>query len=916
MIEVSLLLSVNDLEAFTIVELAKDKLGGRVDIRDLKLGWGDPPDLPLARIDIARLAPTVVLVECACPAFEQAVERTGRRLYVIDHHLRCGNDGKMIDRRSPQSSLEQILPLLQGPAPSLQLRMIAANDSGFWTGMLREAAVDDHVDGKSALNAIQQVRWRDIAVTKGAKCEADIAAGIDAAAQSIKDAQAWLIKAQATGDAVVVKPTHGTPDHEQSIHWLIRCPAGFELSDRLCDAIFLQRAQEQLTAKAAWREAFDVKYYQISIAIITLGGSDDDDRWRDTRPQELFLSAKADLGDDMHAMLARLRDHASARGVTIYGGAGRDSAFLGLTGSGDIGPLIDLILNERIWGARSVANWSSQFFQILRAEAADWHPPTTLPAEDWRQICPSEQELAYFLPAVRERLTTRLCDLAQGEDPAADFDVRSFELKPSPAAFAVQWGEPPAVGENDNRRQMVVPLIKTRLHLAGERMVVIEWVIGNSPGAGARPGRMWQHMMELHHRRDGQQVATIADVLDVNEAIRFVASPFYNDCAWRTIRLTRSDSQAMDAEAVLQLGGGVSSDMDRPIGWFAALAEPHLLAIGLNRDTVRLCFDARARSVHALVPVGSAPETDAGRARENVVLARLAGVDSHGEATPYDTDFTITELEGWRYRRYAGWGTHFAASGYSFAVLAHGDFAIGHLSERAWFSAEPIWGTPAKGHVQSMYWTMFLMTMLHNATFDALASEHALAVQARRRATAGSADADRATASIRDLRSRLADYVASLWFADVSPELQGEDLYRLMLRRSGAAARFDRLRQAFADADAVEADRQEESTRRKEEEARKRRDNLEWMGSLFGAAIIIMTLAGPIIAYFAKSGARGTVTPNASSRSSITMENWSNLPLSAYLGNDGAAFALAVLLCVGVAGVGVFIHRTLNRGHD
>ncbi len=833
---ISVLLSVNDLEADAIYALARTTKG--VEPKDLGLDWSGSVAAALAGIDIDRLAPTVILVECPCPAFERAVEQSGRTLHVVDHHLRLTGDGQLIDRRSRWSALEQVKQLLGAGKPDPEHQRIAANDSGFWRGLFAEL---QHGDG-DVVEATKKYRLLDIAAVLRGKSDprqrrADLSTFAAEAQVAFDEAVRAYASALEQQRAVIARPLGRLHATDQPVFVLVEtdCDTPF-----LADAIYYHHLT-QAKAKLGGQR-LNAAHCDLQLCIVRFAGVG-----AQRKAVELFLSAGSDLGDSIIPLVEKLRTLPAAAGASIYGGAGPQAAFLGISSDRDISALVDTVLGDRMKGERPLAAWSSQFFQIVRAEDKDWFCPTdtVLAEKGWQRLCPSDQTRGYFLPAIRERLAEAP---AAGADEAAHrFDIRSYELADIHGYFKISWPR------KARAARTIVPLNRLRIHiLEAQRMIAIEWIVGGLPGDAEQS--LWSAMIAAHGQRVAASVSTVADLLDCNEALRFVTSPFRNLSKSWVSWLTLGEG----ASAVgLQVGYAAHAQLDRPKGWFAALAERALAPLGLQPDQVTLQFDPRARSVHAMVPCGNAPVTAAGIAREDALLSRLAGVDSYdGGGPPYDRAFNDAELERWRYRRFAEWGTHFAASGYSFAALAYGKFATERITETNWFNGNKC--VPhylATGHVQSMYWIMFLITMLHNAVFDALASDHAKAVQARLEAVRSGDRAGEAAAieDIQQLRRHLTDYLASLWFTDVSPELQGQDLYRRMLEQSGAEARCARLHDAFVDADAVEADQEQRR-------AEKRRDWIDGVARAFGAPIVALTLAAPIAAIWTGQ-TTGTATP-------------------------------------------------------
>lgn len=875
--KVTLVISKNDLEAHAIVKLVQKKRNVRVV--DLKLGWGASTDSALMRLPVATLGEVVILVECPSPAYEQAIRASGRVLHIVDHHLRCGADGVLIDRRSTKSSLEQVAQLLGCAALDDEYdRRIAANDAGYWPGLLHEIVSCRKLSVDDFRNEALEIRKRDIGVSLAAAQGEfrEATADDEARAHTALDAaQDWLKKALDKGDAAIIYPQArkgGTTDHAL---YLISVPETCEHRKHLSDAVYLHR----LAKVEAEHEQKNLKPEHLDIDICIIGTGDDQ---HCARPVSMFLSGAGRLGDELEELVKLASNHPDAGGVALYAGAGSHAAFLGINGKRDIGSIVDAVLGELVQGSRTLDRYSTQFMQALRVNDSEWLCPSNV--GDLKQIKPHSRTLAYFNPQIRDRLTPDVDAVASD----CDFSIRTFEV-PHLAGkkFEIRWGEPPK-GGGESRPATHVPINRVRLHLAPERMVFVEWVIGGATAPtlgdlrqdhraiveGGAPDNanetpeipFWVSLLTAHKAvrqpriggSDSSAITTLGDLLDVNDALRIVASAYFNPSARRTIRLVVDKGNKRE----LEFGASVEANLNTPAGWFSLLLDQALKPIGLSAAKVDIRFDARARTVHSAALTGPRPKTRAGVMREDTMLSRLAGVDGFEPVTYYDQAFNDAELERWRYRRFADSGTHFAASGFSFAMLGYGWFPANVITEHVWFDAKvnkP--GLAPVGHVQSIYFTMFLITQMHLAVFDALAQEHGQAILQRRADVKKSDAAKKSTVAIRALRGRLTDYLASMWFDDVSPEMQGQDIYRKMLDHSGARQSFDRLRMAIADADAVEADRQEEraeclrkdAVREKENaqaQAEAQRDSLALLATFFATPLLLTSLFGPVLMQF------------------------------------------------------------------
>jgi hypothetical protein len=160
----TIILSRNDLEAD---EIARVALADDCEVIDLGLTWAQLPDFSLARVDVSSLPARVILVECPSPEFEDRLRRTGRTVHIVDHHLRSLSSGEVIDRRSPRTSLEQVLQLLGSPVMTPEQQLISANDAGYWPGLI--AAVDLATPLSSEPDVLERTRVRNLAILAEAR---------------------------------------------------------------------------------------------------------------------------------------------------------------------------------------------------------------------------------------------------------------------------------------------------------------------------------------------------------------------------------------------------------------------------------------------------------------------------------------------------------------------------------------------------------------------------------------------------------------------------------------------------------------------------------------------------------------------------------------------------------------------------
>lgn len=727
----TVVLSINDGEAVAVAALAR-RCGAAVV--DLGLGWGAMADPADPRLAPAALGPSVLLVETPGVELEEGLRRAGVRVRVIDHHLYADpRRGPPLDRRSPWSSLEQVAAALGAGPLSRSERVAAAGDRGFWPEMLALLR-DEGVGPADAVAAARAARIDDLAVRLG---------GAGAAERALGRALSWLDEAEGRGLCARFAPHRGDGGGDGEL-FLLRAPA--DLSSVLMDALYLRRLRDD--PAAVWSlcrpmEAlalFEGAEGEPVFLFASLAGT----RAALVEEAATQWGTGAGEGDD-DAPLARL--------VRWSGGGGRTAFFGAVPGpageGGGLDRLAARLLEALLGGNRPLRRWATHFLAMVELPADA--PPLEAPPAP-----PSAAERLYPLPHRRDLLTP--AD-GVGAHPLA---LRSHAVPCDGLALRIGAvpGGPAVAGA-------LLPLTGLAVHRLGDRLAVVDWSVGGAVEAaeavdGAGLPR-WRALLDLGRAvadLPPERVATVAQLLDANEAARWLYSPFAMPGGRHRVTLER-DGRTLGH---LDVGAGVADDGAVPDGWFAALLAVALAPLVPGR--VRLLHDERARVVCAMTAAGSPPHGPAAHAAERVMLARLSGVDPHGTAHAYTPAVAEAELDRGLYDRFAAFGTRYAVTGHSLVMSGYG-----------WFPAHVI-GV----HVTTHYRRLFLVALLR----DAMAARLSALASA---AAAGDGTAGDGAAG-QGLREAAA-FRATLGAGPVTGQLQGQELFALMLRQTDADARLD-----------------------------------------------------------------------------------------------------------------------------
>lgn len=137
---VSFLCPVNDLESQEISLIACSMRS--VELHISSQLWGASIALESDEL-LSRLRDSVLIVEMPDPPTEHLLRTKGHTLELIDHHQYHLQDGTVLDRRHPLSSIEQVAVRFSCPLTDWQ-RLVAWNDRGYiWELLAQGVAYKD-----------------------------------------------------------------------------------------------------------------------------------------------------------------------------------------------------------------------------------------------------------------------------------------------------------------------------------------------------------------------------------------------------------------------------------------------------------------------------------------------------------------------------------------------------------------------------------------------------------------------------------------------------------------------------------------------------------------------------------------------------------------------------------------------------
>lgn len=870
----SLVISPNDLEAEAVVARA-GALG--FGVVPLDLAWGQRLDPLDDGLDPAALGRLVVLVECPHPAFEDELRAQGHIVEVIDHHLYIDGAGRRLDRRSAKSSLEQLVGLFgRGQPLTAEERRIAANDRGFWPALMELALAENAAlppgerrERPELVADVRQVREADLVLRPG----------LDAGTvpRLLDEAMDWVRRqlSHPAGQALVVLGCgRSNPADPELV--LARAPDRFRAV--LADALYLVHLEGRgaTVPKGCWFGTGKMDR-PLELALLFMG---------ETWPTQLEYSGPGERVPLLDELVARLLDDGGSGGgggagggfdglgrLRIWAGGSAKACFFGAdrgeAGTGDLGRLADLVVDLVLEGNRPLRAWRSSFLQVLRY-GDDCRPDAKAARTCFHPDPAGEPERNYLVPYLAKLVTP---DREQSEaalDGAGKVHPDSLTLTSfAYTGDARHGGRLPSLrvewlDDASGERVIERPLAALKVHFLYDRLVVVEWLLQDGwPGYDDRKGlvaALLRRAGDLHaafhtcitafppHPSDVDYptlpgptphvpgVDCLADLLDLNSAVRQCYSSFHSDDERKNISLIRASGRP-SPNSPLKYGKKTQQRARTPVHWFGDLVDLALGPFGIDLAKVELVLDERARVLATAALAGRRPELAATAMREDVLFHRLSTLERYGPRHFYDPVFLADEHARIGYRRFETSPT-FAGSQALYGITDQGLVLMGY----GWFSA-----VVSIRHVACHYRRLFLVGLLYAAVFhrfgDALAdlARQRIEIERERRKLEAEIDGARTAngfapcardARIKVLRrldeqservgrvkQRFIGFANALWFDEISTQIQGREMFRMITAELRVADQYAEITAEIERGDALE--REDAAAR-----AEQRRDEL------------------------------------------------------------------------------------------
>lgn len=810
---VSFVLSIDSEEAAAIADLLEPADGSqpRYHVFRMQGGWEQRPVLSL--VELGQLYRTVVLVQCPDHRLAQSLEAAGKHVIMLDHRRRFQSATGWFGARLPLTTLEQVEDIIGRRQPGEDRALLIAETAGGLPALthalccrelkradLPERWGEPEGDRKALLELpVEGLDGSDPAPAACPGGPASVAPAWRGVYDRIRD-QLWNFRdrSRATGGG-------GTVTREEAVR-AIRCRV-FDTGRRVDGdpELILVLAPERYrpvleeAVYAWWADQHGVPPSRM-LEILALFVPGDDEGSPPVAVEEAQPTAAELITDGRRLALIEelltpdgIRESGLDRLAIECACDARLQLRVSCQDAGDpeqrfiLSRFVDRLLDECLVGNRPVKAWRTSFLQPLQLNTQKEYAKlrTRLirrDVEGWEYKSPSQEELAYIVPAARRFVAPSSPDsheIFQGT-------LLSFERMPEGINLEMVRAEyNPPITETIRR---------VRLHLLTNCVLLVEWTIEQTELNESaerdedreRPEERRRWRLYLEDDAAGAGMATLAGVLDRNRHFRHVYSSYKaleagaaDACKAHTlVRLIGGDRPAW-----LNHGAGVSPQEPGHGPFFTtllrALLGPDLGGLAEEQGAYALLADDRSLVITSIAPWGEPPYAEAGSAEFRALLARLHMVEPYGSGPPYDPTFTERELEGGIYDRFASMGTWYGISSHSFVCLTYGRYGrrVIHAC-----------------HMSTIYSRLYVLTLLQKAALQAygVAIAKALAKWQPGRSL---------PPEYRALRPDYLRFTNLLWLPQITSQVQGVELFRRMQGQAGLESEHQRLRGEIEETD-------------------------------------------------------------------------------------------------------------------
>lgn len=760
----TILLPLNDAESQLIAKIFA-KYRPDIQIRELQLDWGERLGSAPDQFDFDTLGEIIVIVEMPDPDFEARVINSGRKLITIDHHAVSLADGTILDRRSVKPSIIQLIDMFQINAPEMQheIQLVAAYDISSYRGVSNK--IDMLELGETKRKLASKIYQDELAIRNKF---------IDP--NNSSNTMDWETLSRKTACEAEVFQSRLVPDL-RNLH-VVKGP--LEDIDHAREAYIHHKMENDPESFA-----------NAEILSISTSKNDKDNPVY----AKLFYTGNGHAQDIVNDLVNRCCENPDPL-VSIHAGGDTVFSYFGAEGSkAQIDQLYKLILSNVMVGNRPLENWQTSFFQPLKIEKG------IDSAEIFRAVnrgciefAPASQDARnYLIGSLQQRIAPTDDQMKQvlesGDWMHADVGkdktvapIMSFRIKNEEnAAYSVTVEK--FDGHEQNKTDLLVeePVKEIFLHISPDGIGILEWRFERDAEIifGLEDKNQ---QSDLEKSLKANRISNVAELQEFNNFARMAYRMYGNNYEVRLCRYdlvtgekTQSSNIANEAER------GAKAE---PTGWMGALVTRALNACGIKKGVFSdeggpvswLILDERARFVSSMVPKYDVPSLPSSIEAWEIARGRFNEADGHDEKRFYDKAFMNQDLDQATYRRFQyseqcpGSSTLYQATSHSFTMLGFGCFSADE----------------ALMHMRDIYARMYLLVLFYESTFQTLWLELAQAAKCHGGDDVTAQEAQR-------IKADISAFSNAFWFKTISTQVQGVELFDLMMKRSRAEQDFEEL---------------------------------------------------------------------------------------------------------------------------